>query len=162
MKNLLYLSIILIFVSCGNQKKIPKKNNDNQKIKITVSGVAQYNTTYCGGAKPTPQIISQHEKLREIKNSTIRFKKENDTQFIEVITDAKGNFKIDLEPGTWEYYIAEDFKKNQDEAIMNLPDKCDKFYNISYGEFTTKTNITINLMFHLKCNPCDSNINNRQ
>lgn len=160
----IYLIISILFlVSCGSNKTVNQTNKTNKEgNKILVIGVANYNSIYCGGARPNEEVLAEYNRLRSMKNTTIKFVNVDNLKSENTKTDEKGNFSVNLSAGSWEYYLSEDFyDSNIDDGLLEIQKKCDKFYNAPYGTIEIFSDTTVNLIYHLPCNPCDPYMNMR-
>jgi hypothetical protein len=78
------------------------------QTKRKVVGVYTENYTYCGGARPSQEILDNAEKAIPTANKVLYLKKgvSNNTKqkkLFRVLTDANGQFNFSLAPG--KYYI---------------------------------------------------------
>ncbi|MBN2891455.1 MAG: hypothetical protein JXL97_06295 [Bacteroidales bacterium] len=155
--------LILFLVSCSSNKTVNQAKTTNKEgNKISVTGVANYNSTYCGGARPTEEVLEKYNRLRPMKNTTIKFVNTDNSKKEKTKTDENGNFSVNLSAGNWEYYLSEDFyDSNNEDVLLEIQKKCDELYNVPYGTIEIFSDTTVNLIYHLPCNPCDPNINMR-
>ncbi len=81
--------------------------------KFTVTGQLLETQSYCGGAAPTPDIIERGRTPHPVPNKKYYVKKGNGNgngKVIDsIVSDGAGNFRIDLEAGT--YCLVEHWKK---------------------------------------------------
>jgi hypothetical protein len=158
------LLVLFTLFSCGSMKRESteqKLDNSQNNPTVEVSGKALYTTVYCGGARPTPEIQRMHATPRSIKNASLLFRKYGTDDAMKTFakTDSLGRFTAKLPPGKWEYSIAEDFYNHNNEAGMEFPRECDKFYGIPYGTVQLSADTAgLELRFRLRCNPCDPSI----
>jgi hypothetical protein len=100
------LCIILSFNSNQSEKKVKK---------YSVSGVITGTSSYCGGARPTDEMLADIATPKPIPNKKIYIKKGEINLFkskvlLTLITDTVGNFKAKLPPG--KYLIVDEDKKD--------------------------------------------------
>jgi hypothetical protein len=105
---------LLFFYACGNTKETV----DTQKgdlISVTIK--ATKTTSYCGGAKPTPEIEMEHRKKKIYANATLYIRKGELNNYTEdpviiVETDSNGIVNLALPKGN--YTVVFDNKANQE------------------------------------------------
>ena len=165
-KHCLILVPLFMLFSCGSTKQVSTEREVGDErnktgLNCELSGKAVYTTSYCGGARPTSEIERMHATPRNIKNTSLLFRKSgSDAEMSKFTkTDSLGNFTANLPSGKWEYSIAEDFYANNPEPGSEIPKKCDKFYRVPYGTLHVAADTTgVKLRFRLRCNPCDSSV----
>ncbi len=81
--------------------------------------------TYCGGARPNPEILAQHETPKPFANKKFVLVSAN-TKTCTVTTNANGYLKIKLKPGSYKVYEAwRYYKKTPDGSDMkNFDQEC--------------------------------------
>lgn len=149
-----FLFLALVFVSFNYPCRHKKPTNKYELI-------IKYNGSYCGGAKPSEQMLEEIESMRPLSNTTLKvFPIGKKKPVYKVKTDKNGIAKISLPDGEWEYTLTKDIGKE----IMYINKKCSKAINQVYGTFTTGMSglDEINVNFHFKCDPCDENSKKRQ
>lgn len=112
----LSLFLVCFALLSFNQAKPEKKSK-----KILISGTVTETNDYCGGARPSDEILTQLATPRPLVNKKIYIKKGEvnafDSKVILVLTsDSKGNFHAKLRPG--KYLVVDSTKK--DPAYYNL------------------------------------------
>jgi hypothetical protein len=140
-----------------------------QKIKtFTVSGTITQTSDYCGGAAPSEAMLEmlRTPQVLEGKKIFVRKGNANDASkkvITETVSDANGNFKLDLFPGVYCIVFEEkstNFKTPQNDKYNTWDAAClkAKYVNCEYT-FTLKskslTGVKIN--YHKHCpfkNPC--------
>lgn len=129
-----------------------------------VSGHILIAGTYCGGAAPTPDIEAEARRPKPFANQSflIREGKTNvlgANMVTRVMTDAKGDFRVDLRPGTYCMVLAE--KENVRDAgfftqkYITVDKTCDSKWLTSCDlSFTVADkNISgLRLTFNKQCN----------
>ena len=84
--------------------------------KVVVSGTVQRTGVYCGGARPTDEILQSIMEPKPLSGKKLFVKKgkTNDlskTAILEFTSDSLGNFSITLPPG--DYCIVDEFKNSK-------------------------------------------------
>lgn len=152
MKNILLVIFLFYFsVRSFSQTIVAPKN-----VKLSVL----YTLQYCGGAKPTKEILEQLNIPKPLVNCELRFVREVKKAFksYKVKTDNLGEALIDLKKGKYEVYLSCN-KKNS--AIIPYNKSCKKIYKMLLAvlEFDG-LEATLNIKF--ACNPCLEEIKDRK
>ena len=110
---IVFVPFLLLSCVCKNKTNSVSTKDSSTLYKVT--GKVLKIGAYCGGAKPTPEIMEQIQTPKPIPNTTfyIRNDSVNDIDkpiFLEFTTDSLGNFSIELPPG--KYSIVNSEKKN--------------------------------------------------
>ncbi len=119
-----------------------------QKVKIHVT----FTNSYCGGARPTPEIEAAHNTPKNLIDFYILLENKNQ---IKVKTDSTGHFTQSIKPGTYKVYLTA--KTNQNLYTNYFPN-CAKMLHTPFGKLVIekgKKEYEINL--HFPCNPCETN-----
>ncbi|HEY0030592.1 MAG TPA: hypothetical protein VGC65_07530 [Bacteroidia bacterium] len=128
--------------------------------KHSIEGKASYTVSYCGGARPTEEVIAEAERLRVLKNTSIKFVSSGNKSVVIIAkTDSEGNFKADLLPGKWDYYLSKDV-----DPSLGLDPKCEKWFSKNYGDVSVTEGKSkgYEIVISLSCDPCDPSIKLRQ
>lgn len=166
---------IIIPILCLSLLSFDQAHSQKKAKKIRVSGTVTSTSSYCGGARPSDEILADVATPRPIPNKKIYIKKGESNSFdskaiIVLTSDAKGNFHAKLAPGK---YLVVDSTKN-DMTYYNMLLKTYKDQTVNYEaidtlclkEWYTKPNCVfevidkevkdINVNFHRTCNdiPC--------
>ena len=106
-------------------------NNDGRKSKYPlISGTLYYNRNYCGGARPSPEILETYEKYLPLGNSEIKLK--NRTETFYASTDQSGNFSSSIAYGTFDVYVISVMPR-----IVDInPQSCSACFNKPVGKVT--------------------------
>ena len=116
-----------------------------QKVKVFVT----YTNSYCGGARPTEEILAKYNTPRKLA----KFKIKLVGQKTEIVTtDSIGYFIKKLKLGKYSIFLTEEKSTN---TATNYDPGCSKMLSLMYGELQIqkkKTNYVVNLYF--PCNPC--------
>lgn len=185
------LFLIVLFFSCSTSKDY-ERNRDRENLEkmryeslyanektYLLKGKAVFKTNYCDAAKP-PNNWLQLQPFSNVKNTTLIFQKANEANFyFTTKTDSLGLFSIPLIEGVWRYYLTESFKPNNAQDLNDIPEKCEKFYDMPFGSFEIKKDTELDtvyfndisfyqdiksmrdstkrdsIYFYLPCNPCD-------
>jgi len=135
-KFLAYLLLILTPYTFFAQKKV--------KVHVT------YTNSYCGGARPTPEIEEELRTPRNLHDVHLVLKGK---KHCKAATDSSGSFALPLKPGKYKVYLS--YHKNDAHDTTYDP-SCKKMKEMSFGELVVekgKSDYEINL--HFPCNPCE-------
>ena len=119
-----------------------------------VQGKLKFNQRYCGGARPSEEMLAQFDSLRLLPNTTVFLSRKIGGKFIyKLVSDGKGNFKKKMRAGKYFVYMS----RNYDKYLLSEfnPD-CEKMMKSTFGEVEIieggKKLYNINL--HFGCDPC--------
>ena len=112
------LSIVLFsFFACGTKHPAAAEKNSSQvpAKKITVSGNVTQTYSYCGGARPSQDMLEQLAVPKPYPNKKfLVIKGDKNTAAHEIIVsfsaDSAGNFSFQLPPGTYSILTDEQAK----------------------------------------------------
>ena len=120
-----------------------------------ISGSVFFTNSYCGGIKPSAEILEALKKEHSLVNSTILFQNVNDkSKSIKIATDDNGNFISPLEAGTYNYFMTQLYSKTMGCAFNSA---CDIWLKRSFGQITILEGKTegYKIVFNFGCNPCE-------
>ncbi|MBK7640956.1 MAG: hypothetical protein IPJ22_13210 [Bacteroidetes bacterium] len=151
MKNLLFLLFAcLLFQSC-------KKETDTEMMspKFKLRGKIYNNSTYCGGASASEELLNYLAKERPSANCKFYIRKGNinkpGEEIYKVIqTDSNGYFMTELPKGK---YIAITAEKFNAESLPKMAD-CEWLRKQDFKIIVTGEDLNFNLSFTNECNPC--------
>jgi hypothetical protein len=163
------LSLFLFCVLAGNvhaSTVTPKAAKKTSKQK-DVSGLITQTHAYCGGARPTEEVLKRLQTPAPFpgKKIYIRCGNENTTKkkIIRTVTaDSTGHFSIKLPPGTYCIIQEEQVKKldpdhflKKETAELKLKKNClEKWWSTCYQTFEVKatdSHVPLNVNFHFPC-----------
>ena len=136
----------------------PKNDSVMNEVKVqkfNVSGHVIFTNSYCGGARPSDEMLESYETEYPLTNSTILLKQaEQKGKSIKITTDKKGNFQANLNPGTYDYFMTEKYSKNMGASFSS---SCDVWLKRCFGQIkiTEKKGKGYKLFFGFGCNPCE-------
>jgi hypothetical protein len=147
------LLLLFMFISAFT---FAQQNEKKQKTKITVT----YTRAYCGGAKPSPEILNELNTARPLSNCVVKLvpvgiKK---PKSVTAKTNANGEINVCLKHKTYSIYIASN-SKNKAELPFNK--KCSKLRTMPLGEFEI-TDKNASTEIKIPCDPCDPSVKKRQ
>lgn len=127
-----------------------------------IIGSVQQSFSYCGGAKPTQEIIDNFAKLQPFKNKTFFIKKGkinsiNNKIVAKFTTDSLGNFSIKLPKGTYSILVEEQIKEIKAEdyntKFQTINNEClQKWWKKPYYLLIVKKkNIPLKFIFNHRC-----------
>jgi hypothetical protein len=115
------------------------------KIKVHVT----FTNSYCGGARPTPEIEQATRTPRNLHDVHLIMKGK---KHAKIVTDSLGNFFLPLKPGKYKFYMS--YHKN-DAHETNYEPTCKKMMALHFGELTVvKGTFDYELNLHFPCDPC--------
>jgi|GEM_PF-1481621 len=119
-----------------------------QKVKVLVT----YINSYCGGARPTNEILEKYKTPRKLIDFKIKLISK---KMLKVNTDTAGYFTCKLKPGTYFIFLTKEKNKN---ITTNYNPDCDKMLQSSYGELQIEKNkLNYEVILSFPCNPCQPN-----
>lgn len=127
--------------------------------KIHASFRFYYTTSYCGGARPTEEIIQENAMPRLLTNSKVKLKNHHTDIVYTCVIGSDGEANVDLEEGKYDVY----FTKEINPALPTGYDpKCSLWQNKSlFTVKVTNDGKTREVTLHFECNPCDENMKRR-
>lgn len=149
MKRILPL-ICLLFTSLMAQTTVQA-----EKKVITI----QYTRQYCGGAKPSAEILEQLNTALPLSNCKVKLvRTDKKSKSRTLMTNDKGEFSAALPNGKYKIYIASN-KTNKAQLPFNK--KCRKLCSMPLGELDLTANQTT-AEIRIPCDPCDPSVKKRQ
>jgi hypothetical protein len=141
------LLILLALTSLAYAQKPPD-------VKVGVT----FTRAYCGGAKPTQEILDELNQERPLANCKLVFFSTTTKKKYTVRTNENGQAVLKkFIPGTYKVFIASN-RKNK--ATLPFNKACTKLSKISLTEATVKTDgDKVNL--RIPCDPCDADMKKR-
>lgn len=118
-----------------------------------------YTTSYCGGARPTEEIIQENAMPRLLTTSTVKLKNHHTGVVYTCKIGKDGEATIDLEEGKYDVYLTREINP---ALPTGYDPKCSLWQNKSL--FTVKVSNdgkTREVTLHFECNPCDENMKRR-
>lgn len=108
-----------------------------------------YTNSYCGGARPTPEIEQEVKVPLEFTKATLLLVGKRKKK---VKTDGSARFTASLKPGKYQVRLT---KARPAPHATNYDPSCKKMLTMSYGELiVTKGVHEYELNLHFPCNPC--------
>ena len=144
---LVFLSALIIG-ACKTRCK-----NQNSTFKLV------YTRSYCGGARPTEEMLSALRTPVALSNCKINFVNEKNGRTTESLSNLKGEVNVSLEPGNYFVRIADNTSIQSD-----LPFKkdCKKLSEINLSSLQIPATTTDSIFIKIPCDPCDSLLKNRR
>ena len=169
MNSLTIVSLVFSLLACGNKNKATSDKNTTKSAVITVavSGTVTQTNSYCGGARPPDEILTQLATPRPFPDKKFHvIKGETNTVNHEIIlsftTDSVGNFSFKVPAGTYSIILDEqtqtpDAKKYQTQ-FLKMDEACFKdwwakpYYLLEVSPSSQTTTIKgLNFEFHHRC-----------
>lgn len=95
---------------------------DSAPITPIEEGKVYYQTSYCGGAHPSEEILAENDKLRLLTKSKLKLKNKSGEFFI--ITDDKGNFTSSIPYGTYSVFLTKETNPKIQDVSADACDNC--------------------------------------
>ncbi|HET6990629.1 MAG TPA: hypothetical protein VFJ43_04860, partial [Bacteroidia bacterium] len=130
-----------------NQKVVKKDSvvKDTTPSAPIIKGTVLYNLPYCGGARPTQEILDELAQMKPLTKSTLKLKNKSGEYFIT--TDSKGKFSIAIPPGKYDVYLT----KKTDKNIYDVsPANCESCLTKPIAVFYTNNPL---IQFTFRCGP---------
>jgi len=116
------------------------------KVKVHVT----YTNSYCGGARPTPEIELAAKTPRNLHDVHLVIKGK---KHFKIVTDSTGSFKLPLKPGKYKVFMS--YHKN-DAHETNYDPSCKKMMQMPFGELEViKGVLAYETNLHFPCSPCE-------
>ncbi len=150
---LLIVSSILTFYNCLGQ--------DESEMKTVLKGNVTFTTRYCGGARPSQEILDRNKTPKIYKNTTFKLKNASTNKEYLFKTDSLGNYSLSIKKGMYNLYPT---LNSSDENKIGFDNKCEKWQSMNIGEVTIGNEKKLNYDFivNCPCDPCDPDIKKRQ
>ena len=154
----------LFFVACAGQKPVAKSTDSVEAY--TVSGNFQQKLSYCGGARPSQEMLDEFENPVPLMRYTIYIKKGTENSPSAVLvdstkTDEYGNYSFSLPPGAYTLVSYTQLNKAclndvvSQQYIVIADQAClDDWYKKGLIQFTVKDQAIANLDY-LITKACD-------
>lgn len=123
---------------------------DSIKVKeVAVNeGMVFYTLPYCGGARPTEEILAEKKKAKPLTNSTLKLKNKSGDYL--VVTNEKGLWRSGIPAGTYDVYLTEKTNK----AIYDVkPGACENCLKEKMATITIKQGVRSDCTVHFNCGP---------
>lgn len=119
---------------------------------VTVNeGIVYYTLPYCGGARPTEEILAEKKKSRLLTNSTLKLKNKAGVEYL-VVTNDKGIFRSGIPAGNYNVYLTEKISKD----IYNVsPETCENCLTKSMAYVMIHEGQQASFVIHFACGPND-------
>ncbi|MEO5643089.1 MAG: hypothetical protein ABIQ40_12240 [Bacteroidia bacterium] len=132
---------------------VPSNPGDKTTTKeVTVSeGIVYCTLPYCGGARPSEEIVAEKKKSILLTNSTLMMKNKKGVEYL-VTTNDKGIFRSGIPAGQYDIYLTE----NTNKAIYNVsPETCENCLTKPTGNVIIQKGIQASCTVHFNCAPGD-------
>ncbi len=134
-----------------NVAPVPSKNEGTSKEVIVNEGIVYCSRPYCGGARPTEEIIAEKKKSVLLTNTTLKMKNKAGVEYV-VTTNDKGIFRSGIPAGQYDVYLTEKTNK----AIYNAsPETCENCLTEPMGYVTIREGQQASFTIHFRCGPND-------
>lgn len=118
MLKFILITTVALFLACSNSKDVQSEDGQQEKYEVVIS--ATTTQVYCGGARPTEEILEELRTPIPAPNVFLYLRK-GDTNFIQneidyqFKTDDSGRVEVNLPTGT--YSIV--FENKKDVSVYN-------------------------------------------
>lgn len=151
MKKIYFPALCIFLFLASVNAQAPKE----KKTTVTMN----YISAYCGGARPTEEILQELQTPRPLANCWIMFVHENNMAMKGPLakTNEKGEALLNLKPGKYKIFLA---SNKMNEAKLPFNKKCKAIYKMAVGEFEY-TGSDGSASVKIPCDPCDPNAKKR-
>jgi hypothetical protein len=120
----------------------------------------QFTRAYCGGARPSEEIVADYNSPKALTNSTLKLKNHFTGKEYFLNTGSGGSGTVDLEEGKYDVFFTE---KIDAGLSTGFDPKCDLWQDqllqtIKVSAASPQSSINV----HFICNPCDETMKRRQ
>jgi L-rhamnose isomerase len=118
-----------------------------------VQGGITYTNRYCGGARPSEEMLTEYATPKNFVSTTIYLKRKKGGQVIyKIVTDKDGKFKKCIKPGKYFLYMSKYYNK---KLQLNFNPNCSKAWT-SYGQVEILNHAKKLYSFNMEfgCDPC--------
>jgi hypothetical protein len=124
-----YLTVVIVLILNTLSEKNCERKYASKTVH-TLSGHVQQRSLYCGGARPTQQMIDSLTKLVPYPNKSFYVKKGTTNSIEEKViesftTDQRGYFSIELPAGTYAIILEEQLKEIDPKKYQTAHQKVD-------------------------------------
>ncbi|MBK5286140.1 MAG: hypothetical protein JJE25_12130 [Bacteroidia bacterium] len=119
-----------------------------------VQGKLIFKQSYCGGARPSEEMLAYYDSLRPLSNTTIYLsRKIGGKNIYKLVSDGKGNFKKCARAGKYFIYMSKDYDQS---VLSNFNPDCAKWMKSNFGELEIIDGgkKLYNITLHFGCDPC--------
>jgi hypothetical protein len=129
----LVIFIVFLFANCGGSRDKLSEHENQPKFQVEIK--ATKTTSYCGGARPTPEIEKSHRTKRPYANTTVYIRKGSKSNYLTpafatVKTDSLGMAKIGLPEGDFVFVFENKANENTFEETLKLVDESPEYRSI--------------------------------
>jgi hypothetical protein len=119
-----------------------------------------YTYSYCGGARPTEEITTEHNTPKPLTLSTLKFKNHHTGKEYFLKTDAAGKTSGEMEEGKYDVFFTKDINTG---IATGFDAKCSTWMNqLLLTIKVTAAGKMQDVNVHFVCNPCDEQSKMRQ
>jgi hypothetical protein len=134
----------------SDSAKVTTKPPVDKEVEVS-EGIIYYTLPYCGGARPSEEILAEKKKSRLLTNSTLMLKNKKGDQYL-VVTNAKGIFRSGIPAGQYDVYLT----KNTNPEIYNVsPETCENCLTKPMTNMIIQKGIQATCVIHFNCGPND-------
>lgn len=129
----------------------PEPKEGTTKEVVVNEGIVYCTLPYCGGARPSEEIVAEKKKSILLTNSTLMLKNKKGDEYL-VTTNDKGIFRSGIPAGQYDIYLTEKTNK----AIYNVsPETCENCLTKPTGNVIIQKGIQASMVVHFNCAPGD-------
>lgn len=118
---------------------------------VVNEGIVYYTLPYCGGARPSEEIIAEKKKSRLLTNSTLKLKNKSGVEYL-VTTNDKGIFRSGIPAGVYDVYLT---KKTNKELYNVSPETCKDCLTKPMAYVEIRNGQQSSFVIHFACGPDD-------
>ena len=118
-----------------------------------------FTSSYCGGARPTEEIIANKNTPRPLRNSTLLLKNHFNGKSYSCTTNDDGVCQTSITEGKYDIYLTTGINP---KLGTGFDGKCSLWRNkVMYTVKITDDGKLRSVPVHFECNPCDDNMKRR-
>lgn len=129
----------------------PEPTDGTTKEVVVNEGIVYCTLPYCGGARPSEEIVAEKKKSILLTSSTLMLKNKKGDEYL-VTTNDKGIFRSGIPAGQYDIYLT----KKTNKAIYDVsPETCENCLTKPTGNVIIQKGIQASMVVHFKCAPGD-------
>lgn len=114
-----------------------------------------YTRSYCGGARPSEEMLAEYSTPKPLANSTLKLKNHFTGKEYFLATASDGTAQAEMEEGKYDVFFTKDIDAN---LPSGFDPKCSQWQNqLLLTVKVTSSGKMQDVVVHFVCNPCDKN-----
>src|SRR5258708_2551390 len=149
-----FFVLLLTIVNCQLSISLKAQTPSVTPTYNLVQGRLMFNVRYCGGARPTEEMLAQFDSLRPLPNTTVFLSRTQGGKFIyKLVSDSTAHFKKKMKAGKYFVYMSKDYNH---DVLSNFNPGCAKWMKTQFAEVEVINGgkKLYNIALHFGCDPC--------